>query len=188
MNDFIGRYYLDDLDICDEAIELFKNSQSLQEQGFASRDGVNRVDLRVKESTDLCRSFDFFQSQPSTQKLLDFLWASVQDYAYQYESLWESCFALLNNMKLQYYKPPSGAYKQFHCERNTPKTSVCLVWMFYLNTVEEGGGTEFKYFDHIEKAEKGKLLIWPSDFTHTHRGIPSPTEEKYIFTGWYGFT
>ena len=46
MNDFIGRYYLDDLDICDEVIELFKNSQSLQEQGFASRDGVNRVDLK----------------------------------------------------------------------------------------------------------------------------------------------
>ena len=60
--------------------------------------------------------------------------------------------------------------------------------MFYLNTVEEGGGTEFKYFDHIEKGEKAKLVIWPSDFTHTHRGIPSPTEEKYIFTGWYAFT
>lgn len=59
--------------------------------------------------------------------------------------------------------------------------------MIYLNTVENGGGTEFKYYNHVEKAEKGKLLIWPPDFTHTHRGLPSETEEKYILTGWYEF-
>jgi len=90
-------------------------------------------------------------------------------------------------MKLQGYKPPNGGFKEYHCERNSPN-NVCFVWMFYLNTVNDGGETEFKYQKHFEKAEKGKLLIWPSDFTHTHRGIPSPTEEKYIFTGWYEFT
>lgn len=57
--------------------------------------------------------------------------------------------------------------------------------MLYLNTVEDGGGTEFKYINRVEKAEKGKMLIWPSDFTHTHRGVISPSEEKYIMTGWY---
>jgi len=28
-------------------------------------------------------------------------------------------------------------------------------------------------------------VIWPADFTHTHRGIVSKTQEKYIATGWY---
>ena len=28
-------------------------------------------------------------------------------------------------------------------------------------------------------------MICPSDFTHTHRGQKSPTQEKYIATGWF---
>jgi hypothetical protein len=57
--------------------------------------------------------------------------------------------------------------------------------MVYLNTVDDQGGTQFYYQNHIEKPEQGKLLIWPSDWTHLHRGVASPTEKKYIFTGWY---
>ena len=34
------------------------------------------------------------------------------------------------------------------------------------------------------KPAEGKLVIWPSDFTHPHRGIVSLDEEKYIVTGW----
>jgi hypothetical protein len=59
--------------------------------------------------------------------------------------------------------------------------------MMYLNTVEKEGGTEFKYYNHIEKAEKGKVVLWPTDFTHTHRGLVAPEEEKIIMTGWYVF-
>ena len=61
-----------------------------------------------------------------------------------------------------------------------------LVWMVYLSDLDNGG-TEFKYQNHIEKSEKGKLLIWPTDWTHTHRGQISRTDEKYILTGWYTF-
>jgi len=59
--------------------------------------------------------------------------------------------------------------------------------MIYLNTVSDGGGTKFKYFNHTENAVEGKVLIWPPDFTHTHKGVPSATEEKYIITGWYSY-
>lgn len=187
MDNFISRYYLDDLDTCDESIEFFKRSKEYQQQGFVQGAVESYVDFEIKESTDINQTFDFFQSQPSTKKLLDFLWTSVQDYAQRYNELWTSSFRIVPQIKFQYYKPPNGGYKLFHCERNFRDNNTCLVWMFYLNTVEDGGGTEFKYFDHIEKAEKGKLIIWPSDFTHTHRGLISPSEEKYVFTGWYEF-
>ena len=36
------------------------------------------------------------------------------------------------------------------------------------------------------KPEKGLTLIWPADWTFTHRGIPSP-QEQYIVTGWLSF-
>ena len=57
--------------------------------------------------------------------------------------------------------------------------------MTYLNDVEDGG-TDFLYQNIQTKAEKGLTLIWPSIFTHTHKGIISPTKEKQIVTGWYG--
>jgi hypothetical protein len=49
------------------------------------------------------------------------------------------------------------------------------------------GGTEFLHQELIVQPVKGKSLIWPVDWTHTHRGIPSPTQDKYILTGWFEF-
>ena len=56
--------------------------------------------------------------------------------------------------------------------------------MLYLNNVPDGG-TEFKYQNIITPAVKGNLIIWPADFTHTHKGVISKTKEKYIATGWF---
>jgi hypothetical protein len=56
--------------------------------------------------------------------------------------------------------------------------------MIYLNDVNDGG-TEFKYQNHLEKAEQGKLLIWPAEWIFTHKGQISNTTTKYILTGWF---
>jgi hypothetical protein len=59
--------------------------------------------------------------------------------------------------------------------------------MTYLNDVTDGGGTEFFHQNITTTAVKGKTLIWPSDWTFTHRGQVSPTQDKYIITGWFSF-
>ena len=58
--------------------------------------------------------------------------------------------------------------------------------MTYLNNVKDGG-TMFKYQNLTIPAKKGLTLIWPSDWTHTHKGQISNTKEKYIITGWYSY-
>jgi len=57
--------------------------------------------------------------------------------------------------------------------------------MVYLNYLTDGGQTDFYYQNHKETADHGKMVIWPSDWTHIHRGITSPTQTKYILTGWF---
>ena len=57
--------------------------------------------------------------------------------------------------------------------------------MTYLNSCD--GGTDFKNQGITIPATKGLTLIWPSEWTHTHKGIISNTSEKYIVTGWFGF-
>jgi hypothetical protein len=58
--------------------------------------------------------------------------------------------------------------------------------MTYLNTVENGG-TEFMYQKLKTPAKKGLTLIWPTDFTHTHRGVINKDKEKYVATGWCSY-
>ena len=60
--------------------------------------------------------------------------------------------------------------------------------MTYLNDVENEGGTEFPNQNIIIKPQKGKTLIWPADWTYSHKGIVAPTEDKYIITGWFDYT
>jgi len=60
--------------------------------------------------------------------------------------------------------------------------------MLYLNDVEEGGETEFLYQKMRVKPTKGTILIWPADWTHTHRGNPPLSGDKYIYTGWMEHT
>jgi hypothetical protein len=91
------------------------------------------------------------------------------------------------SIRCQHYRP-GGGFKLPHFERsNYANTTRMLVWMTYLNDVTDGGGTHFLYQKHTFEAKKGRTLIWPPDFTHTHVGVVSPTQHKYIITGWMNY-
>ena len=95
-------------------------------------------------------------------------------------------WSIRDNYNLQKYNP-GGGYHILHCENyNTGKhrTNI-LAWMYYLNTVREGGGTYFANFDLTVNAVEGRLVIWPAYWTHFHKGIVSKTYDKYIATGWF---
>jgi len=100
-------------------------------------------------------------------------------------------FSMVEPYLFQIYKP-EGGFKLWHCEQSG-KSDVTrhLVFMTYLNTIEEddfGGGTAFYYQNKKVKAIAGRTVIWPVAFTHTHRGIVSKTSDKFILTGWFSFT
>jgi quercetin dioxygenase-like cupin family protein len=59
--------------------------------------------------------------------------------------------------------------------------------MFYLNDVDEGGETEFYYQQQKVKPVKGRMVIAPAGFTHTHRGNKPESNDKYILTSWVLF-
>ena len=89
-------------------------------------------------------------------------------------------------MNIQRYYPGEG-YFEYHCERNTKDSKRVLVFMTYLNDINDEGETEFYYQKLKVKPEQGLTLFWPPEWTHLHRGITSKTETKYIITGWFSF-
>ena len=84
---------------------------------------------------------------------------------------------------------PGGGYHVWHCERDGMLGAArAFAFMVYLNDVEEGGETEFLYQKMRVTPKKGTVVIWPSDWTHTHRGNPPLSGDKYIYTGWLEYT
>lgn len=84
---------------------------------------------------------------------------------------------------------PTQGYHIWHCERqNLGSMTRAVAWILYLNDIQEGGETEFLYYSKRIKAEEGKLIIFPANFTHAHRGNPPLSDTKYIMTGWYRFS
>ena len=92
-------------------------------------------------------------------------------------------------VKIQKTKVGEG-YHMWHCENAEMKArNRILAFSVYLNDVTEGGETEFLYQKCRFKPQKNTLMIWPSQFTHVHRGNPPLSNDKYIITGWveYGY-
>jgi hypothetical protein len=174
---------------CEEVIDLFEKSPLKHPGAFRyNEEVVQKYD--IKKSMDI--SFDpSFLQHPDWGKPLRYLVDVVEENVSKYIFKYEQAFQKMDNFRLdtlfnmQRYEPGEAFYG-WHCERaGLLASGRVLVWMAYLNTVTDNGGTQFYYQNHIEQPEQGKLLIWPTDWTHTHRGIPSLTQTKYIFTGWY---
>lgn len=109
------------------------------------------------------------------------------DYANNYSAVLDMQGLSVYSMKVQKTQIGQG-YHAWHCESGDKQVANrVLAYTLYLNNVDEGGETEFLYQHQREKAELGKLVIWPAGFTHTHRGNPPISNTKYIVTGWVEF-
>jgi hypothetical protein len=184
---FIYTGMLSNLTVCDRLINCHQNSKNqFAGHSYHPQTNVQTVDPLVKDSIDVIIN----KNDPIEELYVNELYSIIQQYLTEYSySSWGSSWGLLENITIQYYKP-TGGFKNWHCERSSsvyPNSARHLVFMTYLNDVTDQGETEFFYQKLKVKPVKGLTLIWPADWTHTHRGVPSPTQEKYIVTGWLSF-
>jgi len=92
----------------------------------------------------------------------------------------------------QKYNKNEGNYRYWHSEI-FPQTGSndalhrVLLFLIYLNDVEEGGETDFYYQEKSIKPKAGSMIIAPCGFTHTHRGNIPASSDKYVLTSWVMF-
>ena len=85
---------------------------------------------------------------------------------------------------MQKIKPKEG-FHLWHYENILRRYSDRrLVLQLYLNDVRDGGETEFLYYSKRITPKQGQFLIYPATFTHSHRGNPPLSGNKYIITSW----
>jgi hypothetical protein len=188
---FVGDFLIDGA-VCDRLIELHRacDRKGLVKRGRMGKGGNLVVDPEKKDSFDV--SVDLVPQELLSEYGIERYYAELQrclqQYVEQHPMLKQvGKFRVTESPAIQHYRP-GGGFKMPHFERSGYATATrMLVWMSYLNDVTDGGGTHFVYQKHTFEAKKGRTLIWPSDFTHTHVGVVAPTQHKYIITGWMNF-
>ena len=185
MPNFIREQFLENTALCDLLINYHVTSE-YKGAGAVYHNNKKQIIPEEKDSVDCVLNTNdaLFAEYAKNLQIV------INEYIKQYPMCnYYNPWGITDVVNIQHYKPTAG-YHVWHTERATciePSSSRHLVFMTYLNDVTDGGETEFYHQGIKVKPEKGKTLIWPSDWTHTHRGISSPTQEKYIITGWFNF-
>lgn len=181
LDNFIGGWTPNNTDICNRLISYYQNSL-LKYPGST----WNGVDTSVKDTTD-CRLDD---EDLWKEYALEYLQPICELYKEKYPFATDyGRWGITEHINIQHYAAGKGHYNHWHTERidaEMPGGLRHLVFMTYLNDVDDNGETEFFHQKLKIKPKKGLTLIWPADWTFTHRGL-CPTTEKYIITGWYNF-
>ena len=175
--------------ICDDLINYFEDNPDKQASGkvYGLGDKLHELieDDNVKKSTDI----SFFSDADGIilSEYMMYLNMCIKEYEYKYhQASHMASYGITEEINLQKYEP-GGGFKTWHCERSgITQQTRCLVFQTYLNDVPTGG-TDFMYQKITTPAKKGLTLIWPTDWTHTHKGQISHTHKKYIITGWLNY-
>ena len=186
-SDFIGEYHnVIDSSFCRSVIKSFDYHHDIgsvfcENQQF-SDGNAGRFDWAI----DMIQLQQFMEVNNAAAQFNKVLWTCWDDYVTEYGHLRPVPMYSIHH-KVQ-KTPAGGGYHVWHDERiELEHSRRCAVWMLYLNDDYDGGETEFLYQHKRIKPETGKMLIWPSGYTHAHRGGLVTYGTKYIVTGWFYF-
>ena len=182
LNSFIGGWFIPKK-VCDDLIKYFKKNKELQKEGVYGKGNNVFVNKEYKESIDITidntnTDYEITSYKKNLQKVLN-------QYQIKYPEVKNLSQFTIESFNIQKY-PKKGGFKEWHNERRCKKVSLrVLAFMTYLNDLEKGG-TNFLYQKITTPSKKGLTLIWPVDFTHTHKSQIC-NKEKIITTGWFYF-
>ena len=195
LDNFVGKFEnAFDSDWCQKAINYF---EKMDKMGFGfSRQQLNGSLAHIQDTinvntTRLVTSGVMDMSIVGVPMIQDYFlqraWQYFEIYSEKFSSLRTQTPLAINEMKIQKTDVGSG-YHVWHWEQEGRQNSSRLLNVqLFLNTVEQGGGTEFLYYSRLEPAVQGTLLIYPGNYTHLHRGNPPRSSAKYIINTWIEF-
>lgn len=177
--------------LCDEIIAIYDEDNTKYDGTTIS--GVNKS---IKDTTDLLipkddikwNKIENFLYKELSNKLLKYT-ANIYKKNYENDNydkkfdFFQKKNLMVHYFMVQKYNKNKGKYVYHDDSYNTHNSQRVITFLWYLNTVEEGGETVF-WDNYKIKPEKGKLLLFPSTWTYPHTGKMPISHDKYIITGW----
>ena len=182
--------------ICNEIIRCFDDEDQIKFNGQAGQG----YKPELKKTTDLSISLDMLSEKKMKVKHYE-SWMQIENIVYEtvYYHLKKYIFLLRDEIGynffensiftdtgflLQKYRKNTGFFQQ-HTDNLVDydgKKERKIVFILYLNSVEEGGETSFT--NKLIKPEQGKVIFFPTTWTYVHSGKMPVSNDKYIITGW----
>lgn len=171
-------------EICKKLIEIHTNDKNTHDGCVFT--GVNK---QVKDTTDLT----LYMANDNYIEIKQFLHDEISRHIPLYINnlpkieKYQKYFDMpyyITMFLIQKYEKNKGKYL-YHCDARADYANCkkrIFTYLWYLNTIDEGGETEFIH--RKIKPEQGKLLMFPASWTFPHCGHIPISEDKYIATGW----
>lgn len=187
INQFIGIY--DEAiapELCELLIKDFELNYSLQQAFNRKRAGVKPGMLIDDDAIDYNSPEQpwIFSDGSAAMMVVESIRRCFEHYKTEMGGFIGMEPVNFNAVKLQRTEPGQG-YHVWHCEQATRETAhKFMFYIAYLNDVQAGGETEFLHQSQRVEPKRGRVLLAPACYTHTHRGNQPLRGKKYIATGW----
>ena len=185
-------------ELCEEIIQLFEKETEAQYLGVTGggyrKDVKNTLDLSFPEmEKNGCK---YYQPEHANR------WTTIKNVLYKEltKNLKKYIVGLKEQFNTSFFKEQSsgltdngflihkyfkeqGKFTRHQDFMVKEKKHRVIVYLWYLNDVEEGGETQV--FHHMKiKPEAGKLLMFPAQWCFPHCGIMPLSGDKFVVTGW----
>ncbi|MCO7223486.1 2OG-Fe(II) oxygenase [Pleionea sp. CnH1-48] len=163
---------------CRQMIQRFESDASVTKGlvGNGTREGAYQPD--IKDTTEIALTPERSDWAEENKVLMN----SLGQHLNQYMKHWGKAFGCAirhEPIKIAKYNP--GAHFDWHSDNlGGGVTTRVITCLWYLNTVEEGGETEYPWQKMKVKPVEGRLLLCPVGWTYVHRGAPPVSNAKYI--------
>lgn len=161
-------------ELCQQIIQRFENDPRA---GPGQTGGGYKPDM--KSSIDLCIS-RFQEWEDICAILTEKLRENTKKYQYYLDDHLPYKLGIHDSQPTGFQIQKSGFYRWHNDARVEYGRERVLTFIWYLNTVEEGGHTGFLH--KSVKPELGKFVFFPATWDYVHCGFEA--KDKYIITGW----
>jgi prolyl 4-hydroxylase len=131
------------------------------------------------------RNVDRIVLSPSYKN--DITWFSLSQLIWQYGNAYADdhniSFSNMEDPELLRYFPNEGHYN-IHVD-SFPGRQRIFSCIIYLNDVESGGETHFNRINLTVKPKRGRMVIFPSDYVHSHEAKTPKSGEKFVVVTWF---
>ncbi len=180
LDHYVCQYQMADTTACKQTIERLENSQRWGQSNTSG--GADRYS-RDSDQIQFLAEFPAVEHEP----ILVFAQQCLNHYTSERKQAGETPpFGLREGYNILRYKP-GEAYHAVHSDAGWPNLihrhlTLCM----YLNTIEEGGETEFPEQSLKVKPVAGKTVIFPASWIYPHRSLPTD-KTRFVFNVFYGF-
>jgi len=163
---------------CRAVIDRFDRDPQVGPGRYGNGTRYGAVDERVKQTTEI----DLDGTQEGWRNEERMLLRSLDRHLRRYMQTWSrafSCELVHEPFKIARY-PVGGGFDWHSDNIGNGVTTRVITALWYLNTVDEGGETEYPWQEMAIRPVAGRLLLCPVGWTYVHRGAPPRSGPKYI--------